>query len=378
MREAGLNGNLRRLLLALACLIAPLFDAPADADTVRVVAREGDRIRAVWIKRESGEILLPLLACGSLLGAEARWESATNRWEMLGKTAVARGYLDEPLLVISGQPVLVKNPPRLLEGVPYLSLETLRVLGRHGWEVEIEWNETAQELNVRPAQEQQAAVTEHARTPATPPQVPAGAHVIVLDTGHVRRAGARGLKGLTEGEVGTRLAAAISGYLGGSDLTPVTLQGDGEELDPREAASVANALQARLFLSIHCSEYGRKGIAVWCWGLSNLIGTGIIFDPFGTLDGWTRSSQTGSPRAASLGRKIIHNLRSAGIEADGPYMIPLSAIEGLSCPAIAISVEGFGTPEGVQLVADEESLKKLAGVMADTLRAEVSPSKEEP
>jgi len=339
-----------------------------DAETIQATVRDGERLRLVELKREGGEILVPLLACGSLLGADARWYPATNQWEMKGKAAFAKGFLDEPLLFIEGQPVLVKHPPRLIAGLPYLSLETLRSLGQHGWEIDLVWHEAAQELEVKPAQLQQATVTERTRTLAVP-KVPAGSRVIVLDAGHVRRAGARGLKGLTEGDLGLKLAAAVSATLAGEGLALVTLQGDGKELDPREAAGLANALKAEFFVSFHASEYGGPGPVVWYWGLSNLLGTtNVSFKPFESRGGWTRAAEAGALRALEVGTVLVQNLEESGIPADGPYPAPLVALEGLNCPAIAISIDGFGTPEGASLVGDDAAIQRLAGVIAATLR----------
>jgi N-acetylmuramoyl-L-alanine amidase len=368
----GKTAWLRAGLLFLAFL--PPFIAPGFslASSVRLVVRDGNRIRAVMARKEGDELMVPLLACGSILEADARWNPRTNRWEMNSAAVNARGFLDEPLLMIGGQPVLVKNPPRLLGGTPYLSLETLRTLGRHGCDIEVEWNESAGELTIRPAQALQVSAAERTRKIAVPVVAP-GRHVIVLDAGHERRAGARGSRGITEGEIGMALATAVSATLSPDEFAAIIMQGDGEGLDPREVASVANSAGAEIFISFHASEYGSPGIGIWCWGLSNLIGTAVTFDPFGAADGWVRSSSAAAARSAAFGRRLIKSLTQAELPVSGPWGLPLTALEGTGCPAIVVTIEGISAPEGTRLVTEEGTLARLAAAIATAVRGEIGP-----
>lgn len=362
---------MRTGLLVIAVLPPFLAPSASPAGSLRLVVRDGNRVRAIMARKEGDELMLPLLACGSILEADARWNKPTNRWEIRSSAVMARGFLDEPLLTIGGQPVLVKNPPRLLGGEAYLSLETLRTLGRHGCDIEIEWNEQAGELTIRPAQLQQVSAAERTRKVAIPAVTP-GRHVIVLDAGHGRHGGARGIHGLTEGEIGMSLATAVSSTLSPEEYSPVILQGDGEELDPREAASVANSVGAEVFISFHASEYGKPGIGVWCWGLSNLLNTAVTFDPFGDADGWTRSSGTAAGRSASFGRRLVRSLTQAGVPVSGPWGLPLTALEGVACPAIVVSIEDFSAQEGASLVTDPGILARMAYAIAVAVRGETA------
>ncbi len=343
----------------------------ASADTVRAVARTGDFIRAVQVRREGGEVLIPLFAAGSLLGAEARWDPATNRWSLRSRSVGAVGYLDEPLVLVNGQPLLVRQPPRLVARQPYLSLEAMRILGRHGWDAEVAWNEATRELLVRPAQAGGAAPTTGRVRPATVPSIPPGARVVALDPGHAPGEGIHGLRGLDEGGLGLRLALAVAATLAADGLVPVVVREGGADADPRDVAGLANALPADLFVGFHASEWGEPGAALWTYGLVNLLGTGLTFEPFEPPGGWARDALSTAPRSAAVARRLVAALASAHVPARGPLAAPLAGLEGLACPAVALEVEGLATPEGLALVRDDTALRTLAELVAGALRAEL-------
>lgn len=361
-RGTALARGLAGLLLAAGAA------APARAETIQAQVRMGERLRLLEVRTEGEAVMLPLLACGTLLGARARWHASTNRWEMRDDKTSAEGFLDEPLLLVNRQPILVKRPPRLLDGLPYLSLEVVQLLGRHGWNVEVTWNGEAQEIEVQPARLRQAAEAEAIRT-VTVPQVAPGSRVVVLDAGHARREGARGYRGLTEGDLGLKLAAAVSASLAESGFTPVTLQGEGERMDPREAAGLANSLAAEFFVSFHASEYGGPGPAVWYWRLDNILDeTGVSFDPFEPRGGWAHAARASEAESRAAADALVAGLRQGGIAASGPHPGPLAALEGLNCPGVVVSLDGFATLEGASLAIEASSITHLAGVIADTLR----------
>ncbi len=165
----------------------------------------------------------------------------------------------------------------------------------------------------------------------------------------------------------------VSAALAGDSFEPVTLQGDGEELDPREAVSLANALRAELFISFHASEYGEPGPVVWYWDLHNLLGTtGVSFEPFESPGGWAHASLSSAPRALKIGRAMVESFKGAGVRVGGPFPAPLVALEGLNCPALAVSIGGFGTLAGANLVNNDATITRLAQAIAHTLRTELA------
>jgi N-acetylmuramoyl-L-alanine amidase len=361
-----------RRCLAAAALAGWLCVAGgARGDTLRVVVRQGDAVRNLQVRREGGELLLPLLACGPLLGADARWDPATNRWWLRSRTVTAAGFLDEPLLTVGGQPLLVRTPPRLIGGLPFLSLEAVRLLGRRGWETDVAWNDAKKELIVQPAQAQADLGPEASRTRALkPPDVPPGARVIALDPGHVRHSGAAGLRGLNEGDLGLALAQAVAATTVADGVTAVLLQDGATPLEPFEVASLVNTLEARAFVSFHGSEHGDPGVAVWIWGLGNMGGAGIAFDPFEPPGGWTSAAQSQTVRSVALARRVAAAIEAAGVPVRGPLPAPLLALEGLACPAVVIEFEGLGTHEGAKLAADAALRDRLAAAVAKVLSAE--------
>jgi N-acetylmuramoyl-L-alanine amidase len=353
------------LLLTLLPAVA------ARAESIRAVVTSGDMVRAIQLRRDGGNLLVPLLACGPLLGAEARWVQATNQWSLKGNNVIARGYLDEPLLFIGGQPLLVKSPPRLISGAPFLSLEALQLLGRHGWDTDILWDEAGRKLVIKPAQLQ--SVDANGPTHAlTIPPVPPGARVLALDAGHERHEGAHGMHGMTEGDLGLRLAQAVAATLNAEGVAVVILQDGDEPLEPREVAGLANALPADLFVSFHGSEYGDPGAVVWTWGAANLLGSGIAFEPFEPAGGWAHASAALAGRSNADARRLVHALAAANIPARGPFGLPLNALEGLNCPGVLIDLEGLGTPAGSVLVADDQAVERLAAALAAALRASLA------
>jgi len=371
----------RRRLAAGAALLAAWLGVAAvgRAETLKVVVRQGDAARNIQLRKEGGEVFLPLLACGPLLGADARWDPATNRWWLRSRTVTAAGFLDEPLLTIGGQPLLVRTPPRLIGGLPYLSLESVRLLGRRGWETDVAWDEAKRELAVRPAQAQAEGGLEAARARTlNVPSVPAGARVIALDPGHVRRQGANGLRGLTEGDLGLALAQAVAATAVADGVATILLQDGSEPLEPFEVASLANTIGARSLVSFHGSRFGDPGITVWIWGLGNMAGAGIAFDAFEPPGGWTSAAQSEADRSLALARKLLAAAESAGIPARGPLPAPLLALEGLACPAVAIDFEGLGTPEGARIASDESLRAGLAAALARALLADLGEEASRP
>lgn len=346
---------------------------PAGAETIRAVATSGDLIRAIQLKRDGGDLLIPLLACGPLLGADARWIQSTNQWALHGKGVEARGFLDEPLMFVGGQPLLVKAPPRLIGRIPYLSLEALRLLGRHGWDTDVVWDEPGRKLVIQPAQLLPAEAGGRTRALAVP-QVPAGARVLVIDAGHPRREGARGLHGLTEGDLGLRLAQALSATLTGTGILVVILQDGDDLLEPRDVAGLANAMPADLFLAFHGSEYGEPGVTLWIWGESNLLGSGISYEAFEPAGGWARAAAAAAPRSAAMARRLLRGLTAAQIPAHGPVPAPLIGLEGLNCPALTVDVQALATPAGATLAGDDAVLQRLTDALASVLRAELLPA----
>lgn len=358
-------------MLRLTPAIVLLAAQVASAEAIRAVVTSGDLIRAIQLRREGGDLLVPLLACGPLLGADARWIQSTNQWELRGKNIRARGYLDEPLLFVGGQPLMVKAPPRLVGRIPYCSLEALQLLGRHGWDTDISWDEAGKRLVVKPAQLQTAEPGTRAHV-LNIPVVPAGTRILALDAGHARREGGRGLHGLTEGDLGLRLAQAVSATLDAPGVTAVILEDGDEALDPREVSGMANALPADLFVCFHASEYGDPGVAVWIWGETNLVGSGITYEPFEPAGGWTRAAAASAVRSAGMARRLVRGFDSAQIAARGPLAMPLAGLEGLNCPAVALDLEGLATAGGAALVQDDPAVQRLAAAVAAALRAELA------
>jgi len=354
-------------VLLVACLIGD----GARAEAIRAVVTSGDLIRAIQLRRDAGDLLVPLLACGPLLGADARWIQSTNQWELRGKNVRSRGYLDEPLLFVGGQPLMVKAPPRLIGRIPYFSLEALQLLGRHGWDTDVSWDEAAKRLVVKPAQLQTAEPGAHAHALTIPP-VPAGGRVVALDAGHPRREGGRGLHALTEGDLGLRLAQAVSATLNAPGVTAVILEDGEESLDPREVAGLANALPADLFVGFHASEFGDPGVALWIWGEINLLGSGMTYEPFEPAGGWTRAGSAAAARSAGVARRLTREFETARIAVRGPLAMPLAGLEGLNCPAVALDVEGLATGDGAALVEDDAAIQRLAAAVAAALRAELA------
>ena len=162
-------------------------------------------------------------------------------------------------------------------------------------------------------------------------------------------------------------------------FTPVTLQGENDKLDPREAAGLANALGAEFFVSFHASEYGGPGPVIWYWDISNILGkTGVSFKPFEPPGGWAHAAGDHKATAAAVARKLVDNLRASGMSADGPFPAPLVALEGVGCPGLVVSLDGFATLEGASIAIDPASIQLLAGVIADTLGEELgAPRKPE-
>jgi N-acetylmuramoyl-L-alanine amidase len=365
----------RRRAGAAALALLLCLPGVGSADTIRAAVRQTDSVRVVQLRREGGEIFVPLVACGPLLGTEARWDPATNRWWFRSKSLVAAGFLDEPLLFVAGQPLLVRTPPRLIGRAPYLSLEALRLLGRRGWDTDVAWDEAAKELAVRPAQAQAEAGAGAVRTRTLkPPAVPPGARVLALDPGHPRGSGAEGMRGLNEGDLGLAVAQAIAATALVEGLAPVLLREGDDALEPYEVASLANTLHAEAFVSFHGSTFGDPGVTVWVWGAANMGGAGIAFAPFEPETGWVGASQGASSKSAALARRIVRALEEAGVPVRGPLPAPLLALEGLSCPAVAIEFEGLGTPEGARLAADEAVRARLAVAVSNALAADLKPA----
>ena len=357
---------------AILSLVFLAMQTAAFAEVIRATTHAEGQTRTVQIIRDGDDLFIPVFACGSLLGADTRWNKSTNHWEMRGKTALAQGFLDEPLLTISGQPFIVRIPPRLINSVPYLSIEALRLLGRHGWETDITWEASTKEIFVRPAQAAEAGIVPRARTVAIP-EVPAGTGVIALDPGHSRQSGVQGIRGTLEGELGLRFCTALSTTLAAFNETGVILRGETEDLSPAETASIANAVKADVMVSFHGSVSGPAGVAVWYWGLANMGGTGITFAPFEPAGGWVQAAVPASVKSAALARKIIKALKEAGIPARGPFAAPLASLEGVTCPAVVIDFEGLSTSEGAALVTRQESIDHFAETILRLLLAEAGP-----
>ena len=66
-------------------------------------------------------------------------------------------------------------------------------------------------------------------------------------------------------------------------------------------------------VSFHGSVFGRAGVTVWHWGLTNIGGTGINFAPFEPAGGWVQTADSSSARSVVLARKMIKSLKDAGI-----------------------------------------------------------------
>jgi N-acetylmuramoyl-L-alanine amidase len=352
-----------------------LFAATAKAEIIRATTHSEGQTRTVQVVREGDDIFIPVFACGALLGADTRWDKTTNRWEMRGKTAQAHGFLDEPLLTVSGQPFIVRTPPRLINSTPYLSIEALRLLGRHGWETDVTWEAATKEIFVRPAQAAALGLAPRARTIAVP-QVPDNARIVALDPGHSRQSGAQGIRGTTEGDMGLRFCTALSATLTGLNEASVILRGEGDDLTPAEAASLANAIRSDLMVSFHGSVFGKAGVAVWYWGLANIGGTGINFAPFEPAGGWVQAAGASSSRSLALARRIIKSLKDAGIPVRGPYPAPLAALEGVTCPAVVLDFQGLSTSEGAALVNHADSIEKITLALLHSVQAEPGPRPE--
>ena len=347
--------------------------SPASfAETIRATTHAEGQTRTVQVIREGGDIFIPVFACGALLGADTRWDKATNRWEMRGKSAQAQGFLDEPLLTVSGQPFIVRVPPRLINSIPYLSIEALRLLGRHGWDTDVTWEAVTKEIFVRPAQAAAVGLAPRARTIAVP-AIPDGARAIALDPGHSRQAGAQGIRGTTEGDMGLRFCTALSATLAALDEAGVILRGEADDLTQAETASLANAIRADIMVSFHGSVFGTAGVAVWYWGMANIGGTGINFAPFEPPGGWVQAAGPAAPRSAALARRIVKALKDAGIPARGPFAAPLAALEGVTCPAVVLDFEGLSTAEGAALVNHAESIEQVTLCVLRPVLAEAGP-----
>ncbi len=329
------------------------------------------------LRREGDVILVPLYACGTLLGAQARWNPETNQWSLRSRTTAAQGFLDEPLVLVSGQPFLLRHPTRFAAKTAWLSLEALRLIGRHGWDTEVVWDEAGRMLSLQPAQAPGAPAGPAARE-ITVPVVPAGRRAVVFDAGHARRAGVRGARGLQEGDAGLRLAQAAAATLLTDDLVPVVLHDGGESLEPREIAGIANALPARAFVGFHASERGEPGIAVWCWSRENIAGSGITWEPFEPPGGWARSAEAAADRSAALARALVEALAAEGVPARGPIAAPLGALEGLACPAVIVELVGFGSGEGAALADEGEPAARIGRAVAATVRAHLGVAPTEP
>lgn len=329
------------------------------------------------MRREGEALLVPLFAGGALLGAQTRWDPETNQWSLRSRTAHARGFLDEPMLLVSGQPFLLQHAPRLIGKTPWLSLEALRLLGRHGWDAEVVWDEAGRLLSVQPAQSPVDAGGPATRV-LTIPVVPAGRRPVVFDPGHDRRAGVRGARGLHEGDAGLKLAQAAAATLLTEVLAPILLHDGSGPLDSREVAGLANALPAEVFVGFHASERGDPGIAVWSWSQQNIAGTGISWEPFEPPGGWARAAQSAEAKSAALARAIVESLAAAGIPARGPLTAPLTALEGLDAPAVIIELAGFGSGEGAALAADDDPASRIALAVARAVRAHLGVALPEP
>lgn len=365
--------------MSLSPVIAAIwlaFSPDASAEIIRATTHAEGQTRLVQVVREDGDLFIPLFACGALLGADTRWDKSTNRWEMRGQPALAQGFLDEPLLTVSGQPFIVRIPPRLINSTPYLSIEALRLLGRHGWETDINWEESTKEIFVRPAQAVAASLAPRARSIAIPP-VPAGARVIALDPGHSRQSGAQGIRGTTEGDMGLRFCTALSATLATFNETAVILRGEAEDLTPAETASLSNAIHADIMVSFHGSLFGTAGVSVWYWGTGNIAETGINFAPFEPSGGWVQAATNASARSAALARKIVRLLKKAGIPVNGPYAAPLAALEGVTCPAVVLDFQGLSTSGGAAIVNRSESMEQITSAILPSLLLEAGPREEQ-
>jgi len=357
-----------RLLPIVPAVLAILASPPTRAEVIHATADADGQARLVQIVREGDNIFIPLFACGSLLAVEARWNQSTNQWELRGKNIMAQGFLDEPLVSVSGQPFIVRVPPRLIERSPYLSLEVMRLLGRHGWETDVAWEPSTKELFIRPAQAQPTALSPRGRTLALP-TVPEGNRIIGLDPGHPRQAGIQASRGGTEGDFGLRICTALSATLAILGGAPVVLRGEGDDLTPAEVASLANAVRSDFMVSLHGSYHGSPGITVWCWGLQNMVGSGINFIPFEPPGGWTQAALASSVKSSALARKLVKSLNADGIPVRGPFAAPLACLEGVVCPAVVLDFEGLSTAEGASLVNNEQRVNDIAAAAARVLMA---------
>ena len=344
----------------------------ASAEVIRATTHVEGQTRTVQAVREGDDLFVPLFACGALLGADTRWDKSTNRWEMRGKPAQAQGFLDEPLITISGQPFIVRIPPRLINSTPYISIEALRILGRHGWETDISWEETSKEIFVRPAQAAAIGIAPRARTVSIP-SIPDNARVIALDPGHSRQAGAQGIRGTIEGDMGLRLCTVLSTTLATLNEAGVILRGEADDLTQAETASLANTIRADAMISFHGSVFGTAGVSVWYWGFTNIGGTGINFSPFEPPGGWVQAAVPPAIRSAALARKVIKSLKEAGIPARGPFAAPLASLEGVTCPAVILDFQGLSTPEGAALVNRPESIEQVSLAILRSVLAETGP-----
>ncbi len=190
--------------------------------------------------------------------------------------------------------------------------------------------------------------------------------VIVLDPGRGGHdTGVTGPGGVMEKDVTLLLARAISELLGDDFTVFLTRTGD-YSIDLSSRASMANARNAALFVSLHVGGSRRSQVDVWSV-YHDLRKTGIRdLSPADRIPfEWNRLQQRHIADAADFADTIARHLEAGTAGAAVDVMgAPLPVLSGADMPAVLVEAGHLSHPPSASKYADQDFIRAVAGDIA--------------
>ena len=195
--------------------------------------------------------------------------------------------------------------------------------------------------------------------------------VIALDPGHGGHdTGVIGPGGVMEKDVTLLIARAVAELLRDGFTVFLTRTGD-YSIDPSSRASMANARNAALFVSLHTGGSRRSQVDGWSV-YHDLQKTGIRdLSPAERLPfAWNHLQQRHIADAADLAGSIARHLEAGSAGAAVDVMgAPLPVLSGADMPAVLVEAGHLSHPPTASKYADQDFIRAVAGDIADGIAA---------
>ncbi|MFH0779217.1 MAG: N-acetylmuramoyl-L-alanine amidase [Candidatus Eisenbacteria bacterium] len=204
--------------------------------------------------------------------------------------------------------------------------------------------------------------------------------VVVIDPGHGGSDdGARGVNGCVEKDVTMEIAREVRRMLSESQGLEVVLTRDGDvNVSAERRAAVANASGGNLFVSIHCDAYAASdagGFSVETYKASEV--TSSRREEVGGVEmrRWKAVPERHARASISLAGALSESLAEvSGLKDLGLRRLPLTVLEGVNMPSVAVNV-GFVTNSADEaLLQDDASRSRISSGVARGIRDFISES----